>query len=316
MDNSLSSQNTNIISNKKKKKFHDIDLDLKFQNSEKIDIRDSENDLSENIINDGEEDEFEAADDESLSINDVSSKGPRKQSIPDVQQDNHKQVNPSFYEIFDEKVKMFTCHKEKLTLNHSLIKNIKDIKILNPSMKMSCCVCNSIEFEPEWVDYKEGKFFSMLCPKCEWYLTVYYVIKEGEHLFNIPSFEIKVLSADIEVQCNCGQVFRKEKFTSGNLYESKKCESCSEHISLIDCAVVASKVTPTNIFDFSKEDIIKLFSKYGFCTTDLVKYGFKFRIESNDQKEEIVGRYYWRYKYSDKIVNRKKLVIEKVVNKK
>jgi hypothetical protein len=316
MDNNLSSQHTNIISNKKKKKFYDVDLDLNFQNSEKIDIRDTETDLSANIINECEEDKFDTANDESISITDVSSKGPRKQTIPTTQQDNHKQVNSSFFEIYDEKAKYFSYYKTQLKLNYSLIKNIKEIKILNPSLRMLCYYCKEIEFEPKWIDYKEGKFYSMLCPKCEWYLIVYHEIKEDEHIFGVYNFETKVISADYEVRCNCGQVFKKEKFTSGNLYESKKCDSCSEHISLLDCNVVTSYAASKNLFNFTKDDLIKLFSKYGFCTEDPVKYGFKLKIESNDQKEKVLGRHHWKHKYIEKTVNRKKLIIEKVINKK
>jgi hypothetical protein len=311
MDNNNRTQN-NIVSNKKKKKFHDIDLDLEFQMSDhKYNREETQYDIEDNIPDESEEYE------EDLGVNDLSTKGPKKQSLATFQQvNNDKLVNPLFYEIFDQQ--LIAPYKAELKLNYSLIKSIKEIKLSNPSLKVQCRCCPNIEFDPEWVDYKEGKFYSMICPECTGYLIVYYEVKQNEQLFYLNDSKVKVISANIEVMCNCGQAFIKEHFSSGNVFNYKKCDSCSEHISLLDCTVVTTdKVASEKFPSFTKEDVLKLFSKYGFCTTDPIKYGFKLKIESNDEKEEVdIGTSYWEHIYINKTVNRKRLIIEKVINTK
>jgi hypothetical protein len=307
MDNNPRPQFTYAISNKKKK-FYDLDLDLKFQISEKNERELTQCDLQEN----SEEDQIETVNEEGITVNTALSKGINKQRVT-TQQVKYKLINPSVYEIFDSIA--INPYKAQLKLNYSFIKNIKEIKLSNPSMKMQCDYCRTLEFDPEWVDYKEGKFYSMICPECVRYIMAYYEVQLNEQLFQLNNSHIKVISADVEVKCNCGQIFIKEKFCSGNIY--KRCDSCGEHINLLDCNVVTTqKVTSDNFTDFTKDDVLKLLSMHGFCITDPIKYGFKMKIENYDQTEKVdIGRNRWVYKCIDITVTRKKLTIEKVNNK-
>jgi hypothetical protein len=95
---------------------------------------------------------------------------------------------------------------------------------------------------------------------------------------------LKPVTVDVEVECVCGEVYLKKGFTSGDLLVSKKCEACGEHMSLLDSSYIVD-TTFSRFTSFTKDDLLNIFQKYGFCTTYYAKYGYKLKVESTENTE-------------------------------
>jgi predicted Ser/Thr protein kinase len=171
-----------------------------------------------------------------------------------------------------------------------------------------------MDINVEWIDYKDSKIFSIICPKCVKYRVLYYEPNSGKVF---PTFgrycgyelKINVITIDIEIECLCGHIYVKKGFKLEDPLINKKCEFCGDHMNIL-CTRYIIDYTSSKLNDFTKDDLLNILEKYGFCTTDLAKYGYKLRVESTENTERV--SYRWYLPSIDKTVNRKKLVVEKI----
>jgi hypothetical protein len=291
----------NTTPSKTKKKFIDIDLDLNFKktesNLENVDLNQQADDIEEEMI-----DETELEDLNSLKV-----KGPKKHSTTQELQD--KVVNNLFNEIFDEKIKSWDVHPSKsfITLNSTEKKGIKECRIIGRELAIQCC---EVKFTVELIDYKEGKFFSMICPHCMNYLVLYYENVNGVQAYGTYRGVTIILTlVDLEIECVCGYICGKNNLTAIDSNFNKKCESCGQIMSLYGCSI-GREYTYSPCLNFSLSDLSCVFKKYGFCTSDITKYGYKLRVESVYERDyEWIGE-----KRVEIVKTHKKLVVEKIQN--
>jgi hypothetical protein len=256
---------------KKQQKFINIDLDLNFQKSEEIENLDIK---QHNEDNDCLEEEYE--------LETFLNKGPKKRSITDQNlKEGYNPPNSLFNEIFDQKIQGFYKASTfyELILNSSFKKGIKNITFTNVRLAGICC---EFKFNIKWVDYKDGKICTTMCPDCQNYWIIFTNDKSFLTLNGYTYCRPKALSADVIVECNCGQFYVKEGFESGHIFVSKKCNSCGEYLSLLDGSLYYFCIT-NDSQNFTKNDLCMIFNQYGFCTSDYSEY-FKLSVETTDQE--------------------------------
>jgi hypothetical protein len=139
----------------------------------------------------------------------------------------------------------------------------------------------------------------MICKECSGFSFAFlkYFPEGREYVLNTAGHKMpKLISCKLTAFCKCGEKYVKNKFTTTEGIKPRKCVKCRELISLTGCEFEAYQPNWEVIgrcgYRFAKEsDHDKFFEKYGFCTYDMGKYGYKLKWDESRQ--------YYKWFYSD-----------------